>query len=257
MSNNRRIALITGGASGLGLATATKLAEQGISVAIADLDGDKAGAAAHSLPGGPHMGLAMDVSNEAAVEAGFTAAETELGPIAVFANFAGVLRMGNGTGALTELELDEWEKIYAVNARGSFLGVREMARRRTKTPVEHGRIILVSSSNAQMGGYQGTAAYCSSKGAVLSLMKIAARELAPLGITVNAIAPGAIDTPMLRSATRERTDADVAYSGIERIPLRRVGRPEEIAAAAAFLASIDGGYVTGSTIDVNGGIRMQ
>lgn len=252
-----RVALVTGGASGLGLATARRFASDGISVAIADLNRGAAVAAAAELENGPHLGLTMDVSDERAVVDGFDRVEAALGPVAILANFAGVLRLGNGEGSLANLTAEEWDKIFAVNTKGAFLGVREMARRRQISPIAHGRIILVSSSNAQLGGYQATAAYIASKGAILSLAKGAARELAPLGITVNAIAPGAIDTPMLRAATVAKGGGEGGYSGIERIPARRIGLPDEIAAAAAYLASEGAAYVTGSTIDVNGGLRMQ
>jgi NAD(P)-dependent dehydrogenase (short-subunit alcohol dehydrogenase family) len=253
----KRVALITGGGSGLGLATAQRFAREGIKVAIADLRKEVAVSAAASLEGGPHLGIEMDVADEAAVVAGFEEAEAALGPVSILANFAGALRLGEGDGALTNLDSAEWDKIFAVNVKGAFFGIRELARRRTAAPVDHGRIILISSSNAQLGGYQASAAYIASKGAILSLAKGAARELAPLGITVNSIAPGAIDTPMLRASTEAKGGGEGGYSALERIPARRIGVPEEIAAAAAYLVSIDAAYVTGATIDVNGGLRMQ
>jgi 3-oxoacyl-[acyl-carrier protein] reductase len=140
-----------------------------------------------------------------------------------------------------------------VNARGTFLTIREMLRRRTQRPVPHGRIVNISSSAAQLGGYNGSSAYVASKGAVLSLTKVAAREAAPLGITVNAIAPGAIDTPLLREVMPPERDA--AY--LERVPAGRIGQPSDVAAAVAYLVSIEAGYVTGCCLDVNGGLRMQ
>jgi len=145
------------------------------------------------------------------------------------------------------------ERTFAVNAMGSFLTIREMLRWRSRRPVEHGRIVNISSSAAQIGGYNGSAAYVSSKGAILSLTKLAAREAAPLGITVNAIAPGPIDTPLLRAIMPSEKDA--AYA--ERIPMARIGRPDDVVAALAYLVSVEAGYVTGACLDVNGGLRMQ
>ncbi|MBP0590468.1 SDR family oxidoreductase [Paraburkholderia sp. LEh10] len=254
-----RVALITGGTGGIGLATARRFAQDGLVVAIADLDLTAAQHAADGLPGHGHMGIAMDVTDENAVVAGFEAVETRLGPIHVLGAFAGTV--GNGPDGrqttLTETTADLWDKIFAINARGTFFCIREYAAHRKAKPVEHGRIITVSSSGAQLGGYQSKSAYAASKGAVLSLTKAAARELASWGITVNAIAPGPIDTPMLRASRGPAPPPDTNYNALDLLPLGRIGTPEEVAAAAAYLASIEAAFVTGSTLDVNGGLRMQ
>lgn len=254
-----RLALITGGTGGIGLATAKRFAADGMTVAITDLDLAAAQAAAAALPGEGHMGLAMDVSDENAVVTGFEAVESTRGPIAVLFTCAGTVGNGaNGMQAsLADTSLEVWEHIFAINSRGTFLCLREYARRRAVTPVEHGRVITVSSSGAQLGGYQAKAGYCASKGAVLSLTKAAARELGPAGITVNAIAPGPIDTPMMQASRGPNPPAGTQYNALSLVPLGRVGATLEVAAAVAFLASIEGGFVTGSTIDVNGGLRMQ
>ena len=252
-----RIALITGGASGLGLATARRFAADGMTVVIADLRETAAAEAAGSLAGAGHRGIGLDVADESSVAKAFEGVEQQLGPVAVLACFAGLLSTSVKPGriSLVDLTLDEWEKVNAVNGRGTFLCIREFARRRSARPVEHGRVITVSSLAGQVGGMQSGAAYSASKGAVLSLTKLAARELAPLGITANAIAPGPIDTPMLRATVPEGS-GDQKYLGLAQVPLGRVGMPVEIAAAAAYLASVEAGFVTGSTLDVNGGLRM-
>ena len=252
-----RIALVTGGASGLGFATARRFAADGMAVALTDLDEAAARRAAADLDGSGHRGLAMDVSQEAAVVAAFDEVEREMGPVSVLAHFAGTFGAGGSTPgtALLKATLDDWELVHAVNARGTFLCVREMARRRSAIPVEHGRVITTSSVAGQQGGGQSGAAYSSSKAAVLGLMRTAARDLGPLGITVNAIAPGPIDTPML--AASQTRNADGTYALVSGVPLGRIGRPEEIAEAAAFLASPGAGFVTGATINVNGGVLMQ
>lgn len=253
-----RIAFVTGGAGGLGLATAKRFAEDGMTVVIADLDAGAAERVAKGLEGSGHLGIALDVADENAVIAAFERVEKDLGPIAVLAHFAGMLGSGGTATGITLIDagVDDWDRVMRVNARGTFLVVREMARRRRAKPVEHGRIITVSSLAGQTGGLQSGAAYSASKAAVLGLTRTAARDLGNLGITVNAIAPGPIDTPMLAQATGQ-TNSGTKYTKLDAVPLGRVGEPVEIAAAASFLASVEAGFVTGATIDVNGGLFMH
>ena len=250
-----RIALVTGGASGLGLATAKRFAKDGMIVAVADLKAEAAEAAAASLPGEGHRGFALDVTDEAAVKKTFGAIESEVGPISVLAQFAGTL--GNGSmstaPALADTDLDDWDFTMGVNARGTMICIREMAWCRRAKPVEHGRIITVSSLAGQIGGLQSGVNYTASKAAVLGLTRFAARALAKEGITVNAIAPGPIDTPMLAQATGATADG-TKYTKMDAIPLGRVGHPDEIAHTASFLADPLAGFITGVTIGVNGGL---
>lgn len=248
-----RIALVTGGAGGLGLATAKRFAKDGMTVALTDVDGAAARKSVGELAGADHLWLALDVSSEDAVIAAFERVEREMGPISVLAHFAGTVGAGGSESgrSLAQSTVEDWDRVLAVNARGTFLCVREMARRRRALPVEHGRIITVSSIAAQQGGGQSGAAYSASKAAVLGLTRTAARDLAPLGVTVNAISPGPIDTPMLAHAQGG------SFTMLDSLPLRRIGRPDEIAEAASFLASIGAGFVTGATIDVNGGLLMH
>lgn len=253
-----RIALVTGGTGGLGLATARQFARDGMIVVIADLDLAASAKAAAGLEGRGHRGVALDVSSEEKVAETFKVIESEVGPISVLAHFAGMLGAGGtATGiSLIDSTVEDWDRVQSVNARGTFLCVREMARARRAKPVEHGRIITISSLAGQTGGLQSGAAYSASKAAVLGLTRTAARDLGSMGITVNAIAPGPIDTPMLAQATGT-TSSGTKYTKLDSVPLGRVGVPEEIAAAASFLASINGGFVTGATIDVNGGLYMH
>lgn len=250
-----RIALITGAASGIGLKIAERFADVGMTIALVDLDEGALRKVSEGLPGGGHRQFVCDVADEKQVVDLFGNVESAMGPVAVLVNNAGIIRAVKATGrpSIVETEAGEWDRIMAVNARGSFLTIRELLRRRTKQPVDNGRIINLGSSAAQIGGYNGSSAYVSSKGAVHSLTKIAAREAAPMGITVNAIAPGAIVTPLLRSAMPPERDA--GYS--EKVPMGRIGTAEDVAAAAVYLASAEASYVTGSCIDVNGGLRMQ
>jgi 3-oxoacyl-[acyl-carrier protein] reductase len=253
-----RTALITGGASGLGLASAHRLAEDGLTIAIADLKADAAASAAASLPGSGHIGLRCDVSDEGSVRAAFDTARERLGPVTVLVCFAGILSAQPIPGRLptTAIDLNEWDQVMQVNARGTFLCIRELLRRAGDQPVERGRIVTVASLAGQMGGIQSGAAYSASKGAVLALSKVAAREAAALGITVNTIAPGPIDTPMLHQ-TVPAGSGEQKYMGTAQVPLGRIGLPEEIAAAVSYLVSPGAGFVTGATIDVNGGMLMR
>ncbi|PZU09085.1 SDR family NAD(P)-dependent oxidoreductase [Sphingomonas sp.] len=256
VADGARIALVTGGAGGLGLATARRFAHDGLRVVVADLDEALARSVAGDLDGGGHHGLALDIASEAAVIAAFETIEREIGPIAVLAHFAGTA--GSGVTEVGTLlagsTVAEWHRIMSVNALGTFLCVREMARCRSERPVDHARIITVSSVAGIQGGGQSGVAYAASKAAVLGLTRTAARDLGPLGITVNAIAPGPIETPML-ARTQKRPGG--TYPWIDAVPLRRVGMPEEIAEAASFLASEGAAFVTGATIDVNGGLLMN
>lgn len=253
-----RIALITGGAGGLGFATAERFVKDGMTVVIAELDRKLADEAAAKLPGKGHRGVQMNVADEASVAAAFADVEKNLGPVAVLAHFAGMVGVGGVASGIgfAESTLDEWERVQAVNGRGTFLVIRELARYRKDKPVEHGRVITTASLAGQAGGLQSGAAYTASKAAVLGITKYAARDMARYGVTVNCIAPGPIDTKMLASVT-PGAETGTKYNAIDAIPLRRIGDPTEIAGAAAFLASVEGGYVTGATIDVNGGLYMR
>jgi 3-oxoacyl-[acyl-carrier protein] reductase len=249
-----RVALITGGARGLGLAAAQALARDGLTVAVADLDLQVAAVSAAGLPGDRHGAFAVDVQSENSVGALFDAVEDTMGPVCVLATFAGILISDGETRVgIADSKMEDWDRTFAVNARGTFLCLREMLRRRREVPVEHGRIITVSSLAAQVGGVRGSAPYSASKGAVLTLTKTAASEGGPYGLTANAIAPGMIDTAMLRQVLP--TDSEAA--SVASFPLRRIGQPGEIGATVAFLASEDAGFITGATIDVNGGQLLR
>lgn len=248
-----RVALITGGASGLGLAAAQRLAEDGLAVAIADVDEVAARKAAATLPAGRHLATAVDVSDERSVVAMLDEVEGAMGPVAVLACFAGIHSLNHGTGrvALATTSLNEWNRVFAVNAAGTFLCMREMLLRRSSQPVTHGRIITVSSFAGQTGGIKGGPAYAASKGAILALTKSAAIDACALGVTVNCVAPGPIDTPLVRQSVE-----DLEGFG-QQVPVGRIGYPEEVAAAVSFLASHGAAFITGATIDVNGGLLMR
>jgi 3-oxoacyl-[acyl-carrier protein] reductase len=240
-------ALVTGGASGIGRAIAIALAAAGAQVAIVDLaDPTKSAAtvAAIEQPGGSAFALQADVAEEAQVLALFAKALARLGGLDILVNSAGILF----EKPLLETSVAEFDRLIAVNLRGTFLVGREalrvMARQR------RGRVINIASELAYLG-CERMSIYCASKGAVVSLTRSWAREFAP-DILVNAIAPGPTDTPMLTTDYMEA--ATVAGSGD--VPLGRIGRPEEIATAAVFLASPANSYMTGQCISPNGGAVM-
>jgi len=249
-------ALVTGGAGGIGLAIASELANRGMRLVVADLALPAAQAAVQRLGGEGHLAVALDVSQEASVRKAFEEAEAQCGPIRVLVSCAGLLLPGpNGTRAsLFDIDVENWDRTFAVNARGAFLCCQRFMLLRRSTPVPHARVITISSVAAQLGGYRSSAAYVSSKSAILGLTKAVAREGAEFGITANAVAPGLIDAPMLHQATQ---GARVDDKSFELVPARRLGTAGEVAGAVAFLADASTDYVTGSVIDVNGGYRMQ
>ncbi len=253
-SSDERVALVTGAAGGIGAAVAMRLARDGLKVALADLD--LAGAQANAAQmGKPHGAYRIDVADESLVRACFDAVEAQLGPVAVLVNVAGLLIMPGGERPLIkDLDLDIWEKSMAVNARGSFLCARDYLRRCERAPRTGGRVIFFGSVAAQLGGYRSSAAYIAAKAAVMGFAKAFARESAHLGITANTIAPGLIDTDMLRSTV---TSSGALEAAARNIPLGRIGTVDDVADAVGYLVSRSADYITGSVIDVNGGYRMQ
>lgn len=247
-----RIAMVMGGASGIGLASAAALASKGYIIAVADVK--ESSTAAASLVGSGHRGYAVDIANESAVAHLFQSIESDLGPVAVFVSCAGISGYEHGKRpTLRETTLDSWNSVFAVNSTGPFLCVREMFRRRTEQPVEHARIILIGSMAALDGGKNSPSAYVASKGAVHALVKTAMNEAAALRMTVNCVAPGVIDTPMFRAAVPPERRAAV----FAQMPFGRAGSTEEIGAVVAFLASEDASFISGACLDVNGGVRMS
>ncbi|MEW5423351.1 SDR family NAD(P)-dependent oxidoreductase [Amorphus sp. 3PC139-8] len=250
------MALVTGAAGGIGLASARALAADGCRIALADLDPDglEQAKAALADTGAVVETIVLNVADEASVKAGFATAEAVLGPVSILVLCAGI--MGGGPGISSELAdvtLEQWEQVNAVNARGTFLCMREFLRRRREMPVSDGRIITLSSAAGQLGGYRGDPAYVASKAAILGLTKIAARQCAEQGITVNCIAAGPVRTGMFERAM----DPDAVPGLAARIPLGRVGSADDVAGAVRYLAGDAARWITGATLDVNGGYRMQ
>ena len=238
-----KVALVTGAAQGIGLSIARTLAGCGASVVLADVDADKAQEAAKSVTGRA-LGLAMNVARGDEVAAGIARVMAECGRLDVLVNNAGITR----DGLLIRMKEEDWDRVIEVNLKGTFhctkaaLGV--MIKQRS------GRIISIASIVGVMGN-SGQANYAASKAAILGFTKSVAREYANRGVTANAVAPGFIKTAM----TGELSE-DVQARMREQIPLGRLGTPEDVAEAVAFLASDAAAYVTGQVIHVNGGMWM-
>jgi 2-hydroxycyclohexanecarboxyl-CoA dehydrogenase len=242
-----RVAVITGGASGMGLAVAQRLATAGSRVAVLDLDGDAAASAATDLRSGGSdaLGCTVDVSDRAAVDDAMSKVRQELGPVEIIVTSAGF----DTFESFTDITVDSWERMLAVNLTGTFHCVQSAIP--DMITAGWGRIVTISSSSAQSGAAR-MAHYVASKGGVIGLTKALAVEYAPNGITVNTIPPGFIDTPMARRA-EARGDLPSIDAVAARTPVRRAGTPDDIAAACAFLCSDEAGYITGQLIGVNGG----
>jgi 2-hydroxycyclohexanecarboxyl-CoA dehydrogenase len=242
-----RVAVVTGAASGMGLAVAGRLASLGHRVALLDLDGDAASAAARQLVdgGGTAIACEVDVTDRPVVDDALAKVRSELGPVEILVTSAGL----DEFRSFTDISADTWARMIDVNLTGTFHAVQ--AAIPDMLDASWGRIVTISSSSAQSGAAR-MAHYVASKGGVIGLTKALAVEYAPNGITVNTIPPGFIDTPMVRRA-EARGDLPPVEAVIARTPVRRAGTPEDIAAACAFLCSDDAGYVTGQVIGVNGG----
>lgn len=247
MTAARRVAVVTGGAAGIGRAIAERLSRDGYSVAILDVTEGAAEAAAEEIRrlGASAAGYRADVSDRQQVDAAVRVARNELGPIsAVVANAAVAIQQ-----PFLEMSLEQWERTLAINLTGTFNTVQSCLP--DLVEAGWGRVVLISSSSAQRGAPK-MAHYAASKGGQFGLMKALAVEFARAGVTVNAIAPSSIDTP---SVQKKRASGAMpsADDMAKFIPVGRIGTGDDIAAAVSYLASPDASYVTGQTISVNGG----
>jgi 2-hydroxycyclohexanecarboxyl-CoA dehydrogenase len=242
-------AIVTGGASGIGLAITERLARDGAKVAVFDLDLEQAERAAQDIrdKGGEAIACEVDVSNRAQVDEAVARTRRELGPVLVLVNGAGK----DGFDKFMDITTETWERIIAVNLTGTFHCTQSALP--DMLEAKWGRIVNISSSSGQTGAVM-MAHYSSSKAGMIGLTKTLALELGPRGITVNTIPPGAIDTPMSRRAADAGRFGGGTLEDVGRhLPVRRIGVPEDIAAACAYLVSDEAGYVTGQIIGVNGG----
>ena len=227
-----RVAVVTGAGRGIGQAIAETLAGNGAKVAALDLE-----APAHD----GILGIACDVSDEAAIDAAFSQVEAELGPVSVLVLNAGIFPIVPFEETTREL----WDRTMAINLTGAFLAARRALP--AMREAGYGRLVGIGSSAGKAGGARSVAAYAASKAGVMTMMKSIANEYASFGITANALAPALIDTPMIAN-TRDL---------VSRIPVGRFGTVEEVAALVTFLCSSHAGYITGEVTDINGGFLID
>jgi 2-hydroxycyclohexanecarboxyl-CoA dehydrogenase len=242
-----RTAIVTGGASGIGLAISERLAADGAAVAIFDLDGGAAEEAAAKIAasGGSAIGVTADVTDRAQIDAGVQEVRSRLGRPTILVNNAGL----QGFAPFLKITPEKWEQVLAVSLTGTFICCQAVVPDMLEEG--WGRIVNISSSSAQ-GGQPYMTHYVAAKAGVIGLTKALALELGPQGITVNTIPPGFIDTPMLRDSEKKGFLGNTE-DAVARTPVRRMGRPEDIAAACAFLVREEASYITGQVIGVNGG----
>ncbi len=245
----RRSAIVTGAARGIGAAVARRLAQDGLPVGVVDVREVDCAATVEAIRAAGARALAVeaDVAHEAAVADAVARVAAELGPPTVLVNNAGIAR----AASLVDTTTEEWDRVLAVDLRGAFLAARATAPH--MLDAGWGRIVTVSSVSAH--GDPGRVSYASAKAGLHGLAYTLALELGPHGVTSNAIAPGFIATAMT-AATARRLGRDVAEHerlAAAAIPVRRIGRPEDVAHAAAFLASAEAGFVNGQVLHVAGG----
>jgi 2-hydroxycyclohexanecarboxyl-CoA dehydrogenase len=242
MSLDGKVAVVTGGGRGIGRAVAVVLAAQGAPVAVWDLNAEGADetAAVIQKAGGTAIAVAGDAADSADVAVAAARTRAELGPVAILVNNAGV----TGFERFTDVTEESWDRMIRINLKGPFLVTQALVP--DMLSAGWGRIINISSSSAQTGAPR-MAHYAASKGGVIGLTKALAMEYITSGITVNNVPPGLIDTPLVREGPI-KVETAAALS-----PMKRAGRPEDVAYAVAYLASEEAGYVTGQTLSPNGG----
>lgn len=242
-----RVALVTGGAGAIGAAVCHALAAQRRAVAVADLDGEGAALVAAEIGG---LGVALDVTDPASVDTAVTAVRERLGPIGILVSCAGWDEMR------PFVETDELfqARVLEINLGGPIRVLRTVLP--DMQAQRFGRIVLVSSDAARVGS-SGEAIYAAAKGGLVSLAKSVAREVVRDGITANCVCPGPTDTPLFHGLAQNPGEGERITQALERaIPMRRLGQPEDVAPAVAFLASDEAGYITGQTLSVSGGLTM-
>lgn len=243
-----KVALVTGARRGMGRSHALALAGQGAKVVITDIDLAQCELVADEVRanGGDVICFKLDVTNKAEVDSVFDQVVAKYGRLDILVNNAGIYQ----SKPFLEMSEEEWDRTIDINLKGQFFCAQRAAKEMAKN--NWGRIINIASiASGGVGvGIAGGAHYTASKGGIIGMSETLAVELAPLGINVNVIAPGAIDTPMVQAASLPKEVMDAMLAGV---PLKRMGRSEEVSAAVVFLASDEASYITGSTMYVDGG----
>ena len=251
-NGNGRVALVTGGGRGIGAAIATGLAQDGCRVVIADMRREEAEATARAISDADGTALAfeVDVTDTAAIADMITQATDQLGAVDVLVNNAG------WDDLKPFLATDEafWDRVLDVNFKGALRLTHAVLPGMVER--EWGRIISIGSDAGRVGSSLESV-YSGAKGGIIAFTKTVAREVARSGVTLNVVCPGPTDTPFMAETTAKAKDADAVLNGITRaIPMRRLGTPEEVAAAVRFFADDSAGFITGQTLSVSGGLTM-
>jgi NAD(P)-dependent dehydrogenase (short-subunit alcohol dehydrogenase family) len=248
-SLNERVAIVTGAARGIGAAIAERLVGAGASVVLADRDVDGARQAAACMAGlaGRACAVGVDLADRSSILGMVDQAQQAYGPVSILVNNAGIMfrtRFG-------DIDLDEWNATLQVNLTGPFLCTQAVMAGMKEAGF--GRIVNIASSAGRSVSTLGGAHYTASKAGLLGLTRAVAKEMAPHGVTVNAVCPGLIDTQM----ARDTTSAEELQGFIEAFPAQRLGTPAEIGNLVVFLCSTEAGYITGASVDINGGDLMM
>jgi 3-oxoacyl-[acyl-carrier protein] reductase len=241
-----RTAFITGASRGIGRACALALAQAGSRVAVAARNLDQLEALADEIRSQGHEAFAVtiDLANPDSIREAIARTAKDFGPIAILVNNAGITK----DNLALRMKKEDWDSVIATNLTGAFLAIQQVLHGMMRE--RWGRIINISSVVGEMGN-PGQANYVASKAGLIGLTKSIAQEMGSRNITVNAVAPGFVETDMTHGLSEELKEKMLAN-----IPLKRIGRPEDVAAAVRFLASEEAGYITGHVLDVNGGIYM-
>jgi 2-hydroxycyclohexanecarboxyl-CoA dehydrogenase len=245
-----RTALVTGSARGIGAAIGSALAAAGAAVAIADLSVDAALSTAAAIGkehGSRTLGVGVDIADGASVRDAIARVEAELGPIDILVNNAGIDTIGPFVDSTEEI----WDRLIAVNLKGTILTTRAVLDGMMERG--YGRIVSIASDAGRVGS-SGEVVYSATKGGVIAFTKALAREMATKGITLNCICPGPTDTALLDQVAEA---SQRLYDSLAKaVPMKRIGRPDDIAPAVVFLAGEPAGYITGQTVSVSGGLTM-
>lgn len=252
MKETRR-AVVVGGAGGIGSAICRRLASDGYRVVVADFNLEGARELVGSLDGAGHEAVQLDVMNHDSVNAAFDAIEASF-PVAILVIASGgpVVHLDQRVNVAT-MAIDDWRKTIDFNLTGVFSCVQKFAQLRLAKPLDQSRIVIIGSSVGVAAGSGTDIAYVSSKAAIYGFTRQVAFELAPANITVNAVAPGPVATPEFIRRTNEPIREAISSA----ILLKRLGVPEEIGAGVSYLVSPEASFVTGSTLDINGGVHMR
>lgn len=249
----RRRAIVVGGAGGIGSAICHRLAAEGYRIVVADFNLERAKEVLASLAGGGHDVAQLDVTNQETVGAVFDAVEASSpASILVVASGGPVVHLGERVNVAT-MAMSDWKRTIDLNLTGVFCCVQQFAKLRLANPLDQSRIVVIGSSVGLAAGTGPDLAYVTAKAAIFGLVRQVAFELAPANITVNTVAPGPVATPEFLRNTNEQIRNGIASSTL----LKRLAVPEEISASVSYLLSPEASYITGASLDINGGAHMR